>query len=71
MGDPRDGSREGIGRRDRYAPGADAAQRLDELLQPCALVEGNALLVSKYKGIDSAAPAAIVLAKNCRLEILV
>lgn len=41
MGHARDGSRQAIGRRDRDPLWADAAQRLDELLQPRALIEGQ------------------------------
>ncbi len=41
MGDPRDGSREGIGGRDRNPSWTDAAQGLAELLQPRALIEGK------------------------------
>ncbi len=41
VGDPRDGSWESIGRRDRDPPWADAAQGLDELPQPRALIKGK------------------------------
>ncbi len=50
MGHSRDWSREGIGRRDRDAPWADAAQGLAELLQPRALIEGIRCLATKIPG---------------------